>query len=199
MWDVAASIGLGILGATGQADTNRMNRDMVREQMRFQERMSSTAVQRHVADLRAAGLNPALAYERSASSPGGASTTLGDRIGAGISSAIGARRLMQDLKLGQEQVRLVKEQQAATRAANMRDTAAADLNHHQAQLAWQEMQFRGQLQPHELRRRAAEAFLLEMQKPGARNQATFEEWAGAARPGISSAKALAEIMRLFRR
>lgn len=74
---MGAMAGASLGNAYAQSRTNASNRDIAREQMAFQERMSNTAHQREVKDLQLAGLNPTLSGPGGGSStPGGASATM---------------------------------------------------------------------------------------------------------------------------
>jgi len=66
----------GLLGSVvsgiGGVVQNQANADLARENRAFQEQMSNTAYQRGMADMKTAGLNPILAYQKGpASSPSG--------------------------------------------------------------------------------------------------------------------------------
>lgn len=90
-WPYILAAAGGVASAYGARRQQQQSQAMAREQMAFQERMSSTAFQRAAKDLEAAGLNRILALGSPASSPGGAmgqaQNILGQGVSAGVSSA----------------------------------------------------------------------------------------------------------------
>lgn len=83
----------GGLSGAGQLATNSANAKMAQQQMDFQQQMSSTAYQRAVQDMQAAGLNPMLAYSQGgASTPGGSTASMNNALGEGVASALQGRQ-----------------------------------------------------------------------------------------------------------
>lgn len=73
----------------GMKQTNAANVDAAQKQMDFQAQQTGSSYQRGVADMKAAGLNPMLAYSQGgAASGGGATSTAGNELGAGANSAL---------------------------------------------------------------------------------------------------------------
>ena len=116
---LGSALGSALIGGAaqglGQHQANRQNLKIAREQMAFQERMSSTAYQRAVADMRAAGINPMLATSAGgASTPGGASAAMQNVLGGASSSAMQAARLRTELSNMMKTGQLIDEQTRKT-------------------------------------------------------------------------------------
>ena len=108
---IAGPLVSGLFGYRGQKETNVASAEQAarqmahqtestQKQMDFQREMSNTAVQRRMADLKAAGINPIIAGTEGASSPGGASSAgamapVGNKMAAALQNATSAANIQQ--------------------------------------------------------------------------------------------------------
>lgn len=115
----------GVGSFIGGAANNAMQLQESARNRKFQERMSNTAYQRAVKDMKMAGINPMLAYmQGGASSPSGGQASLQDAVSPAIASAQHGRRLNRELSAMGAQIAntqadtSLKQQSTKTQLAN---------------------------------------------------------------------------------
>lgn len=105
--NVASAVVSGAIASGQQREANAQNRAEARRNREFQERMSNTAYQRSVKDMRLAGINPMLAAKAGgASSPAGAQANMQSGAKDAISAAVAASQLKANLRLTNAQAEL---------------------------------------------------------------------------------------------
>lgn len=127
--DLGGSALAGYSSARGVEQANAQNLAIAREQMQFQKGMSDTEVQRRVADLRAAGINPVLGLNSGgASAPSGAGYVAQDSSTPGINSAREAMRTAAELRRVAADTAAVKQSERTNKATEIKEITQAELN-----------------------------------------------------------------------
>lgn len=143
MWPALIAAGASLVGGAlankeskeRAEDAERQSAEQAAKQMDFQERMSNTAYQRGMKDMRAAGLNPILAYQKGgASAPSGASSQgvfspAMDVVSPAVSSALHATRLEAEVENMVETNKNLQAQNANLHSENARiNSTTANIN-----------------------------------------------------------------------
>jgi len=198
MIQAAIPAAANVLGSALQNRANRIEAEKARsfnaaeaqKNRNYQTRMSNTAYQRATADMRAAGINPMLAYMKGgASTPGGAAASgpaarMENEVSGAVNSAQAARRLKTDLRVAEAQARQAEAVAEREEATNNALRSYVDPVTGETQI------FMGNSWPHLQKRVSAETQLKENQLPLSEAQAGFYRGIGQYAPYIAPAGAV---------
>lgn len=147
----------GLFGSSAQKKANKTNIQLQQKQLDWQERMSNTEYQRGVADMKAAGINPMVAFQQGgASTPNVSAATVipEDAAARGVSSAAGQAALMLQLKQMEANIDLThaNAKKAAAEAATAGVTSSNAADRQAAEIANIKAEYRNILEREDLTR-----------------------------------------------
>lgn len=191
----AGSLATNLFNQSNVEETNKANAQQAQMNRDWQERMSNTAYQRGMADMKAAGLNPILAYQKGgASSPGGAQAAMQtfeakNPVEPAIHTALAVRRSAQEL----ENMKYTADNIQANTAKTI-----SEENNNKVKL-----QILGnELSPAELAKVRAdldkEAYKGKITSSARKLGTSAEELSRVTDPGLSSAKKAVDVISPFR-
>lgn len=193
----------GGLSLLGGVLGNRSAAKAARQQQQWQEHMRATQYQTAVADLKAAGLNPMLAYTQGgAGTPSGGQAQTRDVVSPAVASAAAtaaATANIENIRADTlNKVATASQISAQTRLIESDEVlkkALARLTTHQGTSAWWKSRYDEDTFPASVKRTIAESLISQHGVPKAESEADLYRTLGA---GLSGAKSLTDMVPLFK-